>query len=163
MKRFFIPLFVACTFIIACSTDNEENNDEMETASLVGTWNLTDARFEENGSLNFVDEVVDFLAAQDCFLISFTFNADGTVTSEDKINYLQQNVGTGGLDIDCPTQSDTETATWVLEGDQLTLDDGNGTTETITIAFEGNSTLVIAGEDIDANNYAGAEAVFTKQ
>lgn len=151
----------------SCSTDGENNDNEMpDSSNLVGTWNMSDVRFEEDPddtTLNLADEVVDFLYAQDCILVSFTFNADGNFTSSDKINYLEINAGPNGLDVPCPTESDVETATWVLVGDQLTIDDGNGSIETITIAFEGNNTLIISGDDIDANNYAGAEAVFTRE
>lgn len=150
--------------LFACSNDGDDNK-ELDSASLVGTWNMTDVRFEEDPndtSLNLADEVVDFLAAQDCFLVTFTFNVDGTVTSSDKIAYLEINAGPNGLDVPCPSLSDTASATWELVGDQLTLIDENDTVETITVSLESN-TLIIAGDEIDANNYTGAEAVFTKQ
>ena len=161
-----MPLCMAFAVITSCSTDSDENEDgTLDASALVGTWNMTDVRFEEDPSdpsLNLADEIVDELLQEDCILVSFIFNTDGSVTSTDKVNYLQVNAGPNGLDVPCPTQSDNETASWSLEGDQLTLDDGNGTVETITIELEGN-TLIIAGEDIDENNYVGAEAIFTKQ
>jgi hypothetical protein len=98
---------------------------------------------------------------ENCFLVSFTFNADGSVTSEDKINFIEVNVGAMGLDVPCPDNSTVETAQWVLEGNQLTLT-GADQEETITINLDSN-TLIIAGEEINAQNYAGAEAVFTRQ
>ena len=167
MKRYFLPMAFALALMFSCSTDGDDNDNETpDSSTLVGTWNMSDVRFEEDPndtSLNLADEVVDFLFAQDCILVSFTFNADGSVTSSDRINYLEINAGPNGLDVPCPTESDVEAATWILDGDQLTLDDGNGSVETITITFEGNNTFVISGDEIDANNYAGAEAVFSRQ
>ncbi len=162
MKKVIIMIGAMLCFT-ACSTDNE-NNDELEASTLVGTWNMTDVRFPEDPSdtsLNLADEIVDQLVQENCFLVSFTFNADGSVTSEDKINFIEVNVGAMGLDVPCPDNSTVETAQWVLEGNQLTLT-GADQEETITINLDSN-TLIIAGEEINAQNYAGAEAVFTRQ
>ncbi|WP_350292757.1 lipocalin family protein [uncultured Croceitalea sp.] len=158
-----ITVIIVLLFLAGCSTDSE-NNEMLETSALVGTWNMTDVRFEEDPndtSLNLADEIVDQLADENCFLVSFTFNADGTVSSEDKVNFIQVNAGPMGLDIPCPEDSVVETAQWSLEGNQLTIT-GDNQEETITIQLEGN-TFVIAGADINAENYTGAEAVFTRQ
>ena len=143
------------------SNDEEMTND----SALVGTWNLTDVRFDQDPndtSLNLADEIVDELFNEDCVLVSFTFSADGTVSSTDKLNFIEVNAGPTGVDIPCPTDSLDESGTWSLDGNQLTVDDGNGTVETLTIQLNGD-TLILAGEDIDENNYAGAEAVFARQ
>ncbi|WP_394973553.1 lipocalin family protein [uncultured Croceitalea sp.] len=162
MKKVIIMLG-AVLFFTACSTDNE-NDGGLEASTLVGTWNMTDVRFPDDPndtSLNLADEIVDQLVQENCFLVSFTFNADGSVSSEDKVNFIEVNSGPMGLDVPCPDNSTVETAEWVLEGNQLTLTGANQE-ETITIELDGN-TLIIAGEEINAQNYAGAEAVFTKQ
>ena len=162
MKKAIIMLG-AVLFFTACSTDND-NEVELEASALVGTWNMTDVRFPEDPedtSLNLADEIIDRLVQENCFLVSFTFNTDGSVTSEDRVNFVEVNVGAMGLDVPCPEDSALETGEWVLEGDQLTLT-GADQEETITINLSGN-TLIIAGEEINAQNYAGAEAVFTRQ
>ncbi len=162
MKKVIIMLG-AVLYFTACSTDNE-NDGELEASTLVGTWNMTDVRFPDDPndtSLNLADEIVDQLVQENCFLVSFTFNADGSVSSEDKVNFIEVNSGPMSLDVPCPDNSTVETAEWILEGNQLTLTGANQE-ETITIELDGN-TLIIAGEEINAQNYAGAEAVFTKQ
>ncbi len=165
MKNYIFPVIAAIVLFSACSTDGDDNNDETnESSSLVGTWNMTDVSFADTDDTTLIlaDEIVDELLAENCFLVSFTFNADGTATSEDKINYIEVNAGPTGLEVPCPTQSDVESTLWSLDGDQLTFINENQEEETITIELDGD-TLIIAGEDIDEDNYAGAEAIFTRQ
>lgn len=167
MKSKLLLLVTVSSLIFSCSTDGDDDdtNPEAGANALVGTWNMTDIRFEEDPgdtSLNLADEIFDRLSQEDCVLVSFTFNADGTMSGSNKLNLIEINASPTGLDVSCPEQSENETGTWTLEGNQLTVDNGSGDMETTTIELEGN-TLVIAGDDIDENNYAGAEAVFTRQ
>ena len=167
MRKYWTLMAIAAVLLVACSTDGDSNDgDEMLTTSaLVGTWNLTDVRFMEDPndtSLNLADEIVDQLVQENCILVSFTFNQDGSVTSSDKLNFIEINAGPTGLDVPCPTQSEDLTGTWTLEGNQLTVDDGSGTVETLTVELDGN-TLIIPGAEIDPENYGDAEAIFTRQ
>ncbi len=163
MKKGIIAILTVFT-LVSCSTDGEDN-EMSESSALVGTWNMTDVRFPEDPndtSLNLADEIVDRLVEEGCVLVSFTFNTDGTASADNKVNYIEVNVGAMGLDVPCPAQSDTETTVWTLVGDQLTFINENQEEETITIELDGN-TLIILGEAINAENYAGAEVVFTRQ
>lgn len=167
MKTKFTLLLFVFALTLSCSTDSEDNdtNSEGLDSALVGTWNLTEIRYEEDPedtSLNLAEEIFDRLSQEDCVLVSFTFNANGTMSGSNKLNFIEIDASPTGLDVACPEQSETETGNWTLEGNQLTVDDGSGQMETTTIGLEGN-TLVIAGDEIDENNYAGAEAVFTRQ
>ena len=163
MKKGILAIFTLL-FFISCSTDSE-NNEMLETSALVGTWNMTDVRFQEDPmdtSLNLADEIVDQLVEENCFLVTFTFNADGTASGENKVNYIEINAGPTGLEVPCPEQSDMEATLWSLTGNQLTFINEDQEEETITIQLEGN-TLILAGDDINAENYTGAEVVFTRQ
>ena len=176
MKKILL-LFLATTLMVSCSSDSDDagemdnmdqTGNEITESDLVGTWVLTDLRFDEtadNDDLDFAKEILMELQAIDCEAASFTFNADNTVVSESKLNFLANSisVGAGGLVITCPDESDIEETTWSLESNQLTFVNEGADDETITIVFEDENTLIIAGEDIDENNYAGAEAVFTRQ
>lgn len=166
MKKNIFLLFLTTFLIYSCSTDNSDDTDDTpEGDSLVGTWVLTDISIDSgvnDDDLNFAKEIVDFLQGEDCNLITFTFNQSGTFVSESKANYLSINVGTGGLDIPCPTQSDTENALWTLDGDQLTLSVEGDDDQVFPVVLEGD-TLTVPGESVDENNYAGADAVFTRQ
>ena len=165
MKNYW-TIFLATLTLVACSTDADDDVDSTNgDNALVGTWNLTDVRFDEDPNdttLNFADELVDQLVEDNCFLVTFTFNGDSTVTSTDKLNFVEVNAGPNGLEVPCPSQSDDLSGTWSLSGNQLTIDDGAGDIRTLTIELNGN-ILILNGADIDENNYDGAEAVFTKQ
>ncbi len=170
MKKSIIIVFLAIFTAFSCSTDNEDDsgNTQETTINLLGTWVLTDLRIDENTNdddLNFAKQLLDAFSALDCDIVTFTFRNDNTVTSEDKTNFIIQNVtaGAGGLSVDCPTESVSETTTWSLDGDQLTFINDDLEEETITIELEDENTLIIAGSDINTNNYTGADAVFTKQ
>ena len=84
---------IALVSLAACSTDNEDNQEEIsEQAQLVGTFDMTDVDFEEDPndtSLNLADEIVDRLAEEDCFLVTFTFNADGTGSVSNSVNFTR--------------------------------------------------------------------------
>ncbi|MEM9361294.1 MAG: hypothetical protein AAGA43_01615 [Bacteroidota bacterium] len=165
MKKIFLVLAVI-GLSFSCSNDSDDNETPNSENALVGTWVLTDLRVDggmDNDDLDFAKDIVTFLQGIDCDLITFTFNQDGTVTSVDRASFISINVGMGGLDIPCPTESETESSVWSLEGNQLTFINEDIEEETITVTFEGDDTLLIAGEDISAENFTGADAVFTRQ
>lgn len=175
-----------CTLVFSCSTDNDgdslgddeigmeddgmvdddmDSDDDSSNNDLVGLWVLTELRIDEmvdDDDLDFASEILNFLVAAECDLITFDFKSDGTVDSESRANYIEIGLGAGGLEIPCPEQSDIESTLWSLDGDQLTFVNDMQEEETITIILEDDSTLIIAGQDIDENNYVGADAIFTK-
>ncbi|UII77010.1 lipocalin family protein [Flagellimonas sp. HMM57] len=169
MKKNIAFFFLTVFLVISCSTDNKEDEAMNDTAiDLVGTWVLTDLRIDENTNdddLNFAKQILDNFKSSDCDIVIFTFRGDGTAVSENKVNFIAENinVGAGGLSVDCPSESVTETTTWSLDGDQLTFVDSNMEEEVITVVLEDENTLIIAGEDINADNYTGADGVFTRQ
>ncbi len=167
MKKNILLLFLGASLVFSCSSDNSDDSDGNPngTTDLVGTWVLDDLRIDssiDDDDLDFAKQILDFLRAEGCDILVFTFNADQTLVSDSKANFIAPTVGTGGLVIPCPDETDRETSTWSLEGNQLTVVDENMQEETITITFEDANTLIIAGEDIDENNYVGADAVFER-
>jgi len=193
MKISLSLLFVMCFLVFSCSTDSEgetvdddqigmeddgmldddmdsdddDTDDEMsDNDDLIGLWVLTELRVDESvddDDLDFAGEILNFLVAAECDLITFNFKDDGTVDSESKANYIEIGLGAGGLEIPCPEDSDVESTLWSLEGDQLTFVNDMQEEETITIVLEDEDTLIIAGQDIDENNYVGADAVFIRR
>ena len=164
MKIKALALFISI-IAISCSNDSDLNelSEEQTTSNLVGEWNLTEVNFtgDDSSQLNLAAEIIDNLAAEQCYLVTFNFNSNGTATADDKTNYIEVNATPTGLDVPCPTQSDIESSTWSLDGNQLTFINADMEEETIEVTIDGN-TMILDGEDVDADNYVGAQAIFTK-
>ncbi|MEJ1222717.1 lipocalin family protein [Sediminicola sp. 1XM1-17] len=134
----------------------------MGEASLEGTWDVAELKVSDsnNQDLLFAKGIFDVLIAQDCDLLALTFNADGTLVTRSGVNDIQ--IDFSATSVPCPVNFQEEEATWSLEGDQLTITDATGMSETATIELR-NSTLIVAGEDIEAESLTGTEIVFKKR
>ncbi len=169
MKRIFLFLFIAVALTYSCSSDSDDGPGGGDTASnLIGTWDLSGIAVDEataNDDLVFAQGIVDVLLAQNCNLLSITFNADNTAILVDRdFGDIEINLDPsgGGLDIPCPAESNTETVTYELNGNTLTITFQDETQETATISLNGDM-LTIGGEFVDEDNLAEAEAVFTRR
>lgn len=147
------------------SDGNDETTSETNSP-LVGIWVISELRVDESvddDDLDFAQQIVDFLVGEDCDLVTFDFNDDERVQVDNRVNFLRPSATPTGLTVPCPEESDMENSAWSLEGDQLTFINDMEEELTITVTFEDEDTLIIAGSDINAENFTGAEAVFTRQ
>ncbi|WP_299532372.1 lipocalin family protein [Ulvibacterium sp.] len=164
MKTRIVLLFLSATLFWACSSDNDDGNGGDDN-SLIGTWSFTELKVDDaDGEIKLANEVIQVLIAQGCDIFTFEFKSDQTLEAAFK-DFTETGTdvnseGTGLL-IECPENAETTSSTWSLEGDQLTIVDGNGISETVTIKLEGG-TLTLSAEIIDEDNLEGAEAVFKK-
>lgn len=163
MKRNLLILALTVTLVYACSSDKDEGADD-----IVGTWDLSAYEIDEANATDdqeFAKEILDYLSAIDCTILSYTFNADGTVISRDSGQYLEINVNQGGtgLDIPCPTQSDVDDGTYTYVNGVLTyIDEVEGNTE-VDIEINGD-VIVIAAADLGIENFdTGGSLVFTRR
>lgn len=166
MKRNLLLLFIAATMTFSCSSDKDEAKQDEN--NIEGTWdahelmidNATASDDEKNGR-----DILNFLTAQDCFILTLTFNGDLTVVTENSVNYLQINVNPGGtgLDIPCPTQSDTDNSTYTYDGNVLTFVDSNAQTVTVDVTISGD-TMTVDAADLDIPNFNdGGQLIFKKR
>ncbi|ADY29666.1 MULTISPECIES: lipocalin family protein [Cellulophaga] len=159
IKKGILLIASICLLNFSCSTDSEK--ELFSENSLVGTWVISDVTREESSEVNFPQEIAKNLIDQGCKIITYTFNADDTFVGKDKLNYFVIESNGAGIEVDCPEETDTLVGTWDLNDDQLTITDPTGGETVITVDLNG-STLIIAGEDIDEDNYDGLDIVFTK-
>ncbi len=159
IKRSFLSLLFVAMLGVSCSSDKD---NAMGEASLEGTWDVAELKVSDsnNQDLLFAKGIFDALIAQDCDLLALTFNADGTLITRSGVSNIE--IDFNATSIPCPTSFEEEEATWSLEGDQLTITDAIGMSETATIELN-NSTLIVAGEDIEAESLTGTEIVFKKR
>ncbi len=147
---------------------DDDNDSDIRSSDLLGLWALSDLRIDANVDdieLTLARDVIVAALAQDCDLLTFLFNDNNTVVSNSKLDYIADNITIGGggmITVDCPDETDTDNSEWTLSGSSLTIFVEGGDSETIAIILEDDSTLIIAGENIDPL-YAGSDAVFTKQ
>ena len=158
-------LFAATALFFSCSDDKDD--DGADPNDIVGTWDLTALEIDPETATDdeeFAAEILDFLAATNCYILTFTFNEDGSVIEENSGNYLEVNVNQGGtgLDIPCPTEQDTDVDEYTFDGSMLTYIDDEGET-TIEVDVDGN-TIRIGATDLDIDNFDdGGVLVFTRR
>ena len=165
MKRNLLALFIVTALLFSCSSDKDDTNQEND---IIGSWELTALEIDDNTASDdekFARDILSFLSALDCSLLTITFNADQTVITENSGNYLDINVNTGGtgLDVPCPTEKDTSVDSYLYEGGVLTYIDENEIETKVNVIISGNTMRVNAVE-LDFTNFDdGGVLIFTKR
>jgi hypothetical protein len=165
MKRNLLALFIVTALLFSCSSDKDDTNQEND---IIGSWELTALEIDDNTASDdekFARDILSFLSALDCSLLTITFNADQTVITENSGNYLDINVITGGtgLDVPCPTEKDTSVDSYLYEGGVLTYIDENEIETKVNVIISGNTMRVNAVE-LDFTNFDdGGVLIFTKR
>ncbi len=154
LKSFLSGLFIV--LLLSCSSDDDGDSG---SNSIVGSWDAVSLQLDSGSQEE--QSLVDFfnlLAAQECYLISMILEADNGATLLTSIDYLDlSGLFTGNLSIDCPTESDSETATYSFENDQLRITDSNGITTSVDANLNGDRlTLFIEGEEFDDLEVSGS-------
>ncbi|MDV7139945.1 lipocalin family protein [Maribacter sp. TH_r10] len=166
MKRYLFLSAIAAFMVFSCSTDKED--EAISEGSIVGTWKFQELNIDNADSpdeIRLANDVIEVLVASGCEILVFDFKSDNTVTASAK-DFTETgrdiNAEGTGLLIECPSDVETSSSVWELDGDQLTFVDENGLEETITIKLDGD-TLTIPAEIVDEDNLDGAEAIFIRE
>ena len=153
--RLLISSFLI-VLLLSCSSDDGE---ESGSTTIVGTWDavtlqLDSASQEEQG----LADLFNLLAAQDCFLITMILEENNDATLKTYIDYLDlSGLFTGILNIECPTESDSESATYEFENGQLTITDSNGLSTSVDATLSGDRlTVAIEGDEFDDLEVSGS-------
>lgn len=166
MKKILLIFLSISLFTISCSKD--DNGGGTDESSIEGTWDATELRIDESNASDeeeFGRDILDFLTAKDCYIVTFTFNSDATLLVEDSVNYLEinQNSDGSGIDIPCPTESDTNSTSYTYQGQVLTFIDSNGQTVNANVEINGN-IMVIDASSLNIPNFnTGGELIFRKR
>lgn len=166
MKHNLVLLFVLTTLLFSCSSDKDDV--VQEESGIVGSWELTALQVDNSTASDeekYAQDILSFLSAMDCSIMTITFNADLSVITEDSGNYLEINVNPGGtgLDVPCPTQKDTSVGSYIYESGVLTYIDETEMETTLNVTISGNTMSVSAAELDFANFNDGGELIFTKR
>ena len=158
-------LFIAVSLLFSCSTDENNEIDNADENPIEGTWRASEfqAADPNNSNVNLGAEILANLTAEECYILSFTFNKDLTLIAENAANYLEINATPTGLDVPCPTQKDTDMGTYTYDGATLTTVDQNGTTVTVKVTIDGN-TMTADAADLNIPNFDGdGSLIFIKK
>ena len=83
--------------------------------------------------------------------------------SDNAVNYLEINAGPNGIEIPCPTESDTDAGTYTLDGSTLTYIDSNDDTFTISITIS-DDTMTFDASSLNIPNFeVEGELVFKRK
>ena len=166
MNRFF--LLVSCFLFLSTSCSTDKDNDGNSSDSIVGTWDATALQIDNataSDDAKNARDILSFLTARDCYIMTLSFREDLSVDTENSVNYLEINVNSDGtgLDVPCPTQSDMESSTYTYENGILTYIDSDMQSVTVAVEIDGNMMLVDA-QDLDIPNFNDSgQLVFVKR
>ncbi|MCE2614041.1 lipocalin family protein [Flavobacteriaceae bacterium D16] len=166
MLRKFVLTMITAGMLFSCSSDKEDEGTN--ASAILGTWDLTALEIDENNATTdeeFGKEILDALTAEQCYIITLTFNEDLSVVSQNSGNYIEINVNPGGtgLDVPCPTESDTDISTYTFDGERLTYIDDSLETVTVTVQISGNTMSINAVEFGIDNFDTGGQLIFTRR
>ena len=154
--------------LISCSSDKDETQTEAEVQStaIIGTWDATELEIDNetaSDDAKFGKQILDFLTADNCFIITLQFDEDLTASASNSANYIEVNATATGLDIPCPTDSDVNESTYTFDGETVTTIDENGDELAIGVSIEGN-IMTVDASDLDIPNFSeDGQLIFVKR
>ncbi|KAA2218626.1 hypothetical protein F0361_03105 [Maribacter flavus] len=149
MKKTYLTILTTAFLAISCSSDKGNGSDIDATANIVGAWEATELRVDENTASDnaiFAREALAYLTDQNCTIITLQFNADLTASATNSTDYLEIDT-TSGFDIPCPTTFETETSTYTYENNMVSFVNVNGEVVEVNVTINGDTMLVDA-EDL---------------
>lgn len=162
----FLTLLLVVGLFFSCSSDSDDNNSEED--SIVGVWQAYELKVNNDTASNDEKNARDllaFLTAKECYVLSFDFKQDLTVTIENSIQYLEIGLNSegNGFDIPCPTEKDTETAVYVYAEGKLTYTDEDWQEVSVNIVIDGD-VMTVDAADLDIPNLnAGGQLIFKRK
>jgi len=154
--------------LISCSSDKDEtqNEAEVQSTAIIGTWDATELKINNetaSDDAKFGKQILDFLTADNCFIITLQFDEDLTASASNSANYIEVNATATGLDIPCPTDSDVNESTYTFDGETVTTIDENGDELAIGVSIEGN-IMTVDASDLDIPNFSeDGQLIFVKR
>lgn len=160
MKFKFLLLFVVSGLFHSCSSDS--NSDGSKEDTIVGIWQAHELKVNNDTASD--DEknardLLGYLTAKECYVLSFNFKVDLTVIIENSVEYLERD----GFNIPCPTEKDIETTVYVYENGELTYTDENQQIVTVNVIIDGDIMTVDAADLNIPNLNAGGQLIFKRK
>ena len=165
MKIKYVLLFLVSGLFFSCSSDGD---DDLKEDSIVGVWQVHELKVNNDTASDDEKNVRDllaFLTGKECYVLSFDFKQDLTVTIENSVAYLEIGLNSegNGFDIPCPTEKDTETTVYVYADGQLTYTDEYQQQISIDVTIDGD-VMTVDAADLDIPNLnARGQLIFKRK
>tara|TARA_R110002050_G_scaffold204007_1_gene339210 strand:- start:10032 stop:10532 length:501 start_codon:yes stop_codon:yes gene_type:complete len=166
MKINCLLLFLLTSLVISCSSDSDDDNSKED--SIVGVWQAYELKVNNDTASDDEKNARDllaFLSAKKCYVLSFDFKEDLTVIIENSVQYLEIGLNSkgNGFDIPCPTEKDTETTVYVYADGKLTYTDEDQQEISVAITIDGD-VMTLDAADLDIPNLnAGGQLIFKRK
>jgi hypothetical protein len=135
-------------------------------SAIIGTWDATELVIDNttaSDDAKFGKQILDFLTDKDCYIITLQFNEDLTAEASNAANFVEVNATATGLDVPCPTESDSESSTYTFDGSVVSIVDMNGDTINVDVRIQGDIMTVDAA-DLEIPNFDDSgELIFRKR
>jgi len=156
MKRHFLIVAIAAFLVVSCSSDKEVELSGAD--AIVGTWDATELVINNETASDDAKngrDILNFLTAKDCYILTFTFHSDLSVTAQNSSNYVEISVNSAGtgLEIPCPSESDSESSTYTYDGKILTVVDSEGATITVEVSID-KDIMTVDAADLEIPNFS---------
>ncbi|RAJ11269.1 hypothetical protein [Arenibacter echinorum] len=166
MKIKFLLLFLVTGLFFSCSSDSDD--DKSKEDSIVGVWQAYELKVNNDTASDDEKNARDllaFLTAKECYVLSFDFKQDLTIIIENSIQYLEIGLNSegNGFDIPCPTEKDTETTVYVYADGKLTYTDEYQQEISVDVTIDGD-VMTLDAADLDIPNLnAGGQLLFKRK
>lgn len=168
MYKNILALLGCALVFVSCSSDKNDAaiEEEMTLNALVGTWNATELKIDNNTASDdakLAKGILDLLTDKECYLVTLQFNEDLTASARNSASYVEFDFSASSFDVPCPTQYDEETSTYTFEDGVVTTIDSNGEVLMIDVSIDGDIMSVDAA-DLEIPDFADSgELIFVRQ
>ncbi len=154
------------SLLFSCSSDKDSDSMDSSPSAIIGTWDATELVIDNttaSDDAKFGKKILDFLTDKDCYIITLQFNEDLTAEASNSANFVEVNATATGLDVPCPTESDSESSTYTFDGSVVSIVDMNGDTINVDVRIQGDIMTVDAA-DLEIPNFDDSgELIFRKR
>ncbi|WP_257212953.1 lipocalin family protein [Maribacter sp. 4U21] len=154
------------SLLFSCSSDKDSDSMDSSPSAIIGTWDATELVIDNttaSDDAKFGKQILDFLTDKDCYIITLQFNEDLTAEASNAANFVEVNATATGLDVPCPTESDSESSTYTFDGSVVSIVDMNGDTINVDVRIQGDIMTVDAA-DLEIPNFVDSgEFIFRKR
>ncbi|RTE55045.1 hypothetical protein EHW67_00285 [Arenibacter aquaticus] len=163
MKYKLVLLFLSASLFFSCS--NDSGDAEPKAENIIGVWQAYELRINYDTASDDeknAKDLLDYLTAKDCYVLTFNFKEDLNVVIDNSLAYLELTFSSDGLGFPCPAEKDTETTVYSYEEGVLSYVDDDGQTLTMEVSIDGDVMMVDAA-DLDVLEVeAGGQLVFKR-